>query len=187
MHSNVGVSVPCSTCGAPVEVQQVRCACGRFVTREVQDALERRFEASNAEYAEAKGTAVKALAVALVVGLFTIAIGIVRYAAAMSTEIHDEVRIAEPLIEVAGGVVLVVAWFYGKREPLPFLVIAIAQSLVSFVTPFVVAKASALLQFASPLGVAVTLARVGVLLLLFRGVSAASRQRRLLRLPRLFE
>lgn len=175
------VSIPCPSCAQPIRFGQLAClACRRRLSSEEAAALESRFEATHVDFGEAKSLVHRGLTAALVAGSMTVMLALLRAllvgdASPPSSEPSPRaVAIADLLL----GLLLVACGLGRRRFPALASVTALLIWAGSFLAPFVASPASAFLGMVSPLGIALTLARVAVLFLLARGVHAAFRMRR---------
>jgi peptidoglycan/LPS O-acetylase OafA/YrhL len=173
------ISIPCSSCSRPIELADSTCGgCGRKVSREELAALEERFAAANADYRQARGTVARALIVVLVCGLFSIALGAIRFVFGMS-----DTDTAESVVASVGsllwGALLIALFIVGKRAPMLALSAATALWFAALVLPFVVDPAAGALALASVFGVALGVVRIGVLLVLARALQSAFQMKRL--------
>ena len=178
----VTVSISCDACNGAIGVGARVCpTCGRAVSKGDLLALEARFEATNTDYREAKGVVSRALTIALVAGLLTLAVAAVRLVGAFTLEPGIEAGYVSltALFDLLVGLVLIACSLGRKQMTALALKVAIAVWLGALVLPFVFGPAQAILNFASPRGVAVALARIAVLVALFRGVRAANAMARL--------
>lgn len=180
--SVVTVSISCDACSGNIGVGARACpTCGRALSQSDLRALEERFEATNTDYREAKGVVSRSLTIALVAGLLTLAVAAVRLVGAFTMDLGVEggsVSVVA-LFDLLVGLVLVACSLAGKHLTARALTVAIAVWLGALVLPFVFGPAQAILHFASPRGVAVALARIAVLIALFRGIQAANAMARL--------
>ena len=176
------VSISCDACSANIGVGARACpSCGRALSKGDLLALEARFEATNADYRQAKEVAFRSLTIAFVAGLLTLAIATVRLVGAFTLEPGIEggyVSVAA-LFDLLVGLVLVACALGRKHMTALALTVAIAVWLGALVLPFAFGPAQAILRFASPSGVAVTLARIAVLIAFVQGIQAANTMARL--------
>ena len=182
----MSVSIACAACSAPVRLGDTACRkCGRALSQDERIALEARFESTNTDYREAKLTVSRALTASLVVGLLTILFGSVRLVLELTSDAGFSFTSssATAVVDLVAGLTLVTCFFGSKRSATVSLSIATAIWVSGVVLPIVAAPAQAILRLASPGGVAITLARLGVLLLLLQGIPAGIRMKRLLEAP----
>jgi hypothetical protein len=92
--------------------------------------------------------------------------------------------LAPVIADLLLGLSLVVCWLGRHRFPAVASITALLIWSASFLAPFLVSPALAVLGIASPAGLALTLARLAVLILLARGVPAALQLRRFVALAR---
>ncbi len=176
------VSIPCSSYSHAIAVGAGTCVgCGHQVTSEERAALEARLAASNVEYRKAKSVVRRALTVALVTGLLMLALAGVYFLGAVSAELEDgDAAVSIPIVlQALVGIALVAVFVAGNRLPILVAPAAVLW-LATLAVPFILAPGTALLGLASPGGVAVNLARIGVLMMLLHAIPAALRMKRLL-------
>lgn len=174
------VSIPCASCSQQIRFGKRACsACGRSISSEEATALESRFEAMHSDFRDAKAVVFRGLTAALVAGLLTIAIAGLRvFLTSTASDPDVEPSSVTPAIaDLLLGLSLVACWFGRGRSPALTSITALLIWFAALATPFVASPALALLGIASPSGVALTLARVAVLVALARGVPAALRMR----------
>lgn len=165
------VAIPCTACAQNVPFGSRACpTCGHPLSSDERAALEARFEAMNADYREAKMLAFRGLAAALVAGLMTVTIAGIRV---MLTSDANVAISPMSWISVAAGLALVAVWFVRHRVPTLALAVALAIWSGTLALPLLLAPAAVLLGLASAGGVALTLARFAVFLLLVRGLAAS--------------
>jgi hypothetical protein len=179
------VSVPCP-CGAAIRLQRATCpSCGAPVSPELREALEVRFEASHAEYREAKEQVRRSSAVLLVLALLHLGFGVLMFLVARSGELvppTPEEASASLFSLVGDGIVggaLLACYLVARRAPAAGLSAALAVWLGVRLVSFAVAPASLLLSFLSATGIAALLGKVVVVVLLARGLMAARTLRRI--------
>lgn len=175
------VSIPCASCSQQIRFGQRACAaCGRAVSSDETSALESRFEATHVDFRDAKAVVLRGLSAALVAGLLTVAIaGLRLFLTSTATEPGSESSPITPAIaDLLLGLFLVGCWIGRHRSPALASIAALLIWAASLAAPFLASPALALLGIASPTGLALTLARVAVLLVLARGVPAALRMRK---------
>jgi hypothetical protein len=180
----MAVAIPCAGCTQPVRLKDLNCrSCGRQLTPGEREVLQARFEETNADYRDAKATVGRSLTVSLVAGLLTLVFASVRMLLlrhAGSTVI-DPLSLGTALLDSIVGWVLVACFFFGKRAPAATLWVATGAAHIALVVPYFLAgPARAMLHFISPGNFALTLARVGALILLIQGLSAALVMKKLL-------
>ena len=141
-------------------------------------ALEERFAAANSDYRQARGTVARGLTIVLVSGLFSIALAAIRFVLGVS-EPDSITSVAVSIGPLLFGAILVTIFIVGRRAPALALAAAAVLWLVALVLPFVVDPSRAVLGLASAGGVALSLARIGVMLVLARALPAALQMRRL--------
>ena len=175
------VSIPCASCSQQIRFGQRACpACSRPVSSDETAALESRFEATHVDFRDAKAVVLRGLTAALVAGLMTMAIAGLRvFLTSNSSETGIE---SPPLTSAIGdlllGLSLVACWLGRRRVPAVASITALLIWSASLVAPFLASPALAVLGIASPVGLALTLARLAVLIVLARGVPAALQVRR---------
>ena len=174
------VSIPCTGCSAPVGVTDVACAkCGRTLTRAERVALESRFEASNVDFRNAKAAVNRALIISLVFGLLTCVVGAVRLIASLASGPEALPAPSWMPLDLVLGFSLIGCSIAGRWTPASAIALALALWVIA-ILPFLDAPALAVLAFASPSGVVLTLARVAMLIGLLQGLSGTISMRKLL-------
>lgn len=175
------VAIPCASCSREISFGLRACpACGRSLSSDERDALESRFEATHVDYRDAKIAVFRGLAAALVAGLLTIAFASLRlYLAADSESGFTSASARSAITDLVAGLVLTASWFGRTRIPISALGVAVLIWSASLVLPFMASPAETILRIASPGGLALTLGRLAVLLILVRGVTASFQMRRL--------
>lgn len=178
------VAIHCTSCSRSIKLGAVTCpACGRPLSSDELAALEARFEASNVDYRDAKTAVLRALAASLAAGLMTVAIHGMSVVVAVTSDATSTTSFGQgSATSLPAGLALVTCWFARRRMPTFAVVAATLIWSASLVLPLLLAPAESILGLASAAGVALTLVRLAVLLLLVRGVAAAIQMRRLLRL-----
>ncbi|HET7543886.1 MAG TPA: hypothetical protein VFK05_28640 [Polyangiaceae bacterium] len=171
------VSIPCEKCARPIGLAESAClGCGRPVTRDERAALEERFAATNSDYRDARTTVARALTVSLVSGLLTIAIvAIVFLLARMASDVDESAPILETLAPLVAGATMVAMFFVGKHEPILALAVVTTLWFAALAAPFALSPLAGVLAMMSPVGLALALARIGVLLLLLQALPSAWR------------
>ena len=170
------VSITCASRSQPIRFGQRACsACSRRLSSEETAALESRFEAMHVDFRDAKTLVLRGLAAALVAGLMTMTIAGLRVL--LTSDASDTGTASPPLAPAIAdlllGFSLVACWLGRRRFPALASISALLIWCASLLAPFLASPALAVLGIASPAGVALTLARLAVLLLLARGVPAA--------------
>lgn len=143
-------------------------------------ALESRFEATHVDFRDAKAVVLRGLTAALVAGLMTMSIAGLRVFLTSSTSDtgSESPPLAHAIADLLLGLSLVACWLGRRRLPALASITALLIWSASLLAPFLASPALAVLGIASPSGVALTLARLAVLVLLARGVPAALQLRR---------
>jgi hypothetical protein len=180
----MSVSISCARCSALVRPADAACAsCGRQLTSDERTALEARLESSNADYRDARAAVTRALTVALVVGLMTLTLSVLRLVLELASDI--DVAATTPIAAVFGdlvvGCILVICFFAGRRFAVPSLAAASTVWFVTLLGSVAVDPSRAILRFASPAGVALALAKLMFLLVLARALPSGLRLKRLLK------
>jgi hypothetical protein len=170
------VSITCASCSQPIRFGQRACsACSRRVSSEETAALESRFEAMHVDFRDAKAVVFRGLIAALVAGLMTMTIAGLRVL--LTSDTSDTGTASPPLAPAIAdlllGLSLVACWLGRRRFPALASITALLIWSASLLAPFFASPALAVLGIASPAGVALTLARLAVLVLLARSVPAA--------------
>jgi hypothetical protein len=176
------VAIPCAACSQTVRLGSQTCpACGRSLSSDEHAALEARFEATNVDYRDAKSAVLRALAAALVVGSLTFTIEAIRLVLTVTSDpAFTTSSGAGSAVALLTGLALATCWFGRRRVPTLAVVVATVIWATSLALPMVLAPVTTLLGIASAGGVALTLVRLVVLLVLLRGISASVQMRRLL-------
>jgi hypothetical protein len=182
--TSLDVTVPCSSCTAPVGFPGRRCPrCGAGLSSDLRAALEARLEAADEDFRDARANVRTASSILLQLALITMAIGVGEYVL-MATSGFDAPAeraewAAELVLQLALGAVFLGCFAWVKDSP----VLAIATGLVVWLG-VQIAVTVALPLTAMPMGLAgflVAFYRLVVFVLLVRGLVAAVRGRALLR------
>jgi hypothetical protein len=164
----------CAGCTATLGVGDISCpSCGRQLSLGEREAREATLEATNPDYADAKATIRRALLVSLVAGLLTLAFAGARVVLGLESGEFIRPNSIGTLVNAVCGAALVACFFTGRRAATNTLWVATASSHVLLVFPYFLGPTRAMLEFVSPGNVALTLARLGALILLIQGLSAA--------------
>ena len=176
--ASLKVTVPCPSCAADIGFPGRVCpSCHVSTSRELRDALERRLEAADDQFRDARERLRSAASVLLVLGLLTLAAGLGRYFLETTSDFASPADMSSAagdlVTQLALGSVYLGCAFWAKRSPRGAMALALIVWLGVQVAATIHSPISAL-----PMGLGgflYSFLRLVVFLFLVRGLIAAAR------------